>query len=320
MAVLFNSSRPLGRCENTTAVFEAYDGPKDFIQCGFGDLSARGEDVIVTDEFLKVKRSNQVVIMIAHGLTGGKLYGRDQSEGLFVGHRGSCELVDYYITSSEYGRKFAASAANIPIERCIPLGMPRTDAYIGKKKGDARTFLTDYESAYLYAPTFRAYYDGPAPEIDWQKVDSLLEDDEVLAVKRHMITSKNLIGTDLKHIVEIDPSEPSTRYLIDCDVLATDFSSILFDGYVLGKPSVLTADENDKYITTRGMYMRYPFDYGSRYVAVEGNEEKFVRLLRSAKKTGMRRVEKECLRRVGDACDGESVKRVCELVKRFDNG
>ena len=314
MTVLFNSTRPLGRCENITAVFEAFDGKKRFMRGGYVDVSLEPENLIVTDEFVKFKRSDQVIVMIAHGLTGGKLYGRDQSQGIFTKDPNSCSLVDYYIVSSEHGRKFAASAAGIPIERCIPLGMPRTDAYFRKEKGDGRTFLAEYDRAYLYAPTFRAQYDDKPPEIDWQKIDELLEDDEVLAVKRHMLVNNLIVDCQLEHVVEIDPIEPSTRYLIDCDVLATDFSSILFDGYVLNKPSVLTANGRDSYLKTRGMYMRYPAEYGSRSLVAGGNEEKFVEHLRDACITGMRAADRRCREKTASSCDGRSTARLVDFV------
>lgn len=312
MTVLFNSARPLGRCENITAVYEAYDGPKRFVLCGYGNMSAHPERVIVTDEFVQAKRPDQRVVMIAHGLTGGKLYGCDQERGQFTPER--CGLVDYYVTSSEHGRKFAASASGIPIERCLPLGMPRTDAYFGKTKGDGGTFLAKFGHAYLYAPTFRAKYDPRLEPPDWDALDSMLDDDEVLVVKRHIHQGK-LLKRSYSHIVEVGNMEPSTPYLVDCDVLATDFSSILFDGYVLNRPSVLTAGENDPYLETRGMYMRYPYEYGSRSIPLAGNERAFVEHLRAASETGMLQAERECLRKVGDACDGRSTERVVELVR-----
>ena len=315
MRVLFNSTRPLGRCENITAVFEAFDGYKVFQRGGYIDVSGYEENVIVTDEFVKAKRPEQKIVMIAHGLTGGKLYGRDQPRGIFVQDPDSCSLVDYYVTSSEYGRKFAASASGIPIERCLPLGMPRTDAYFGKHKGDGRTFLADYERAYLYVPTFRAHYDEPATLIDWCAINDMLEDDEIMVVKRHMIVRSQLVNYQLEHVVEVDPVDPSTRYLLDCDVIATDFSSILFDGYVCGKPSVLTATAKDGYLQSRGMYMDYPSEYGSRSVIPGGHERRFVQYLRSAYKTGMRKAERECLEKTAGACDGKSTARVVELVR-----
>lgn len=312
MSVLFNSARPLGRCENITSVYKAYDGPKRFEQVGYGDMSWFPQRVIVTDEFVTNKRPDQTVIMIAHGLTGGKLYGNDQKQGQFTPER--CALVDYYVTSSEYGRRFAASAAGIPIERCLPLGMPRTDAYFGKSKGDGGTMLANFPRAYLYAPTFRARYDPPTPRIDWAALDSMMGDDEVLCVKPHIHQGSLLKGANLAHVAEVGNMEPSTPYLIDCDVLATDFSSILFDGYVLGKPSVLTADAGDPYLATRGMYMRYPADYGTRSIAVEGNEARFLDHLRAAYDTGMRFYDRACLERTAGACDGHSTGRVIELI------
>ena len=312
MTVLFNSARPLGRCENLTAVWDAYDGPKRFEQGGYCDVSHHDEHVIVSDEFVTNKREDQTVVMIAHGLTGGKLYGNDQRQGQFTPER--CRLIDWYVTSSEHGRRFAASASGIPIERCVALGMPRTDAYLGKSKGDGGTFLSAFSCAYLYAPTFRASYDGRLVPHDWAAIDSLLTDDEVLVVKRHM-HQRRMLDRQYAHIVEVDKSEPSTPYLIDCDVLCTDFSSILFDGYVLGKPSVLTADARDTYLTTRGMYMRYPNEYGSRSVRLAGHEREFVGLLRDAAEHGMGDAETQCLGRVADACDGHSCERVINLVR-----
>lgn len=310
--VLFNSARPLGRCENITAVYDAYGGEKRFLRGGYCDVSGAPERIVVSDEFVRAKRPDQTVIMIAHGLTGGKLYGNDQRQGQFTPER--CALVDWYVTSSEHGRQYAASAAGIPIERCIPLGMPRTDAYFGRRRGDAGSMLAQYRTRYLYAPTFRARYDAPLERPDWALIDGLLEDGEVLAIKRHM-HQRRFLDTGYRHVVELDKNEPSTPYLVDCDVLATDFSSILFDGYVLGKPSVLTAYGSDSYLTTRGMYMRYPQEYGSRSVRIAGNEREFVHLLRDAVAYGMGPPEHECLRRVADACDGHSTERVVALIE-----
>ena len=318
MRVLFTSTRPLGRCENLTAVWEAYDGAKVFSRIGFGDASIFDCDVIVTDEFLEyVDKPRQKVVMIAHGLTGGKLYGNDQPHGIFEGKAESTALVDYYVVSSEHGRQFAASASGVPIERCVPLGMPRTDAYIGKKKGDGGTFLAEYRRAYLYAPTFRAWYNSKPSRIDWVLVDSMLEDDEVFVVKRHMVVGERVIGYKFEHIVEVENTEPSTPYLIDCDVLLTDFSSILFDGYVLGKPSVLVCDEMEDYMVTRGMYMRYPWEYGSRWARFASDPKGVIENARAACETGMRNVERECLRKTASACDGNSTERVIDLIRRL---
>ena len=321
MAVLFTSTRPLGRCENLTAVWDAYDGEKEYRQLGFGDVSESDCDVVVTDEFLEyADKPRQTIVMIAHGLTGGKLYGNDQPHGLFQGKADACALVDWYVTSSEYGRKFAASASGVPLERCLPLGMPRTDAYLGKRKGDGGTVLAGYRRAYLYAPTFRAWYNAKPRPIDWGYLDSLLDDDEIFAVKRHMVAPGPMVKGEHAHIVEVGNGEPSTPYLVDCDVLLTDFSSILFDGYVLGKPSVLVTDGAEAYEKSHGMYNDYPAWYGSRTVEVEGNEDGFLAALRAAYGKGLGPVERNVVDTVAGECDGHASERVAELVRRLAHG
>ena len=47
---------------------------------------------------------------------------------------------------------------------------------------------------------------------------------------------------------------PSAPYIIDCDALATDYSTIMFDGYLLGKPCALYCPDRDEYLRDRGMY------------------------------------------------------------------
>lgn len=313
--VFFNSARPLGRCENITSVWYAYDGPKRFAVGGYIDVSHRYENIIITDEFVRNKRDEQVIVMIAHGITGGKLYGNDQKQGQFL--PGTCELVDYYIVSGDAGIPIGASAAGIPEERCLPLGMPRTDAYFGHDKGWGNTIMAKRNRAYLYVPTFRSAYNCPTPKINYRLLDSLMEFDEILIVKRHYNQRAPLMEEDLVHVWEVGCYEPSARYLFDCDVLATDFSSILFDGYLMGKPSVLTADAKDPYLEERGMYYRYPDEYGSRSIAVAGNEERFLTLLREAADNGMQETERACIERVASACDGHAIERLIKFVKEL---
>lgn len=310
MTVLFNSSRPLGRCENITAVWDAYDGPKQFNRGGFADVSCMASNVIVTDEFVQRKRADQTVVMIGHGLCGGKLYGLDQHSRVYTPER--CGLVDWYVSSSEHGRAFCASAAGIPIDRCLPLGFPRTDTYFGARKGDGRTVLARHARAYLYAPTFRSWTEPRPPEADWHAIDAQMGDDEVLVVKRHMIVGKPITAGSYEHIVEVGNDEPSTPYLVDCDVVITDYSSILLDGYVLGKPSVLCTHDARDYVTARGMYMDYPSGYGG---VTCDTWERLIDRCRLAAGSGMGERELACLERTAGACDGHSTERVVGLIE-----
>ncbi len=117
----------------------------------------------------------------------------------------------------------------------------------------------------------------------------------------------------MRHIRIADKMKPSVDYLYDCDVLITDYSSIMFDAYLLKKPVVLF-EKRPGYTKTRGMYLDYPNGYCSRFAQ---NEMQLLEQIRSAK--GLRTAEKRCLAYVADACDGHSCERIIELIKEMLN-
>lgn len=320
MKILFTSSRPLDRAENVKAVWDALDCDKHFAQIDpYGecaeavDAEVSGYDVIVTDEFIKQVnfKSHCKIVMIEHGLTGAKKYGLDQKVRYYTPEQTS--LIDYYVTSSEAGRSIASSCSAVPVERCLPLGMPRTDFYFGKRKGDGGTGLAD-KTVYLFAPTLRAGWEPPQPVIDWDTVDSMLEDDEVVVVKRHMCMPRPILDRDYRHVIEAQPSVPSSPYLIDCDVVMTDYSSIILDGYLLGKPSFLYCPDSVDYLDRRGMYRDYPSGYSSHWLSVD-YPEMIVPMLRRTASDGMGDADFDCMEFTAGACDGHSSQRVADLVR-----
>jgi len=115
-------------------------------------------------------------------------------------------------------------------------------------------------------------------------------------------------------IVEVTPNEGIEPYLIDCDVVITDYSSVVFDAYLLGKPVVLTVDDADKYLSTRGMYFDFPQGYSSRWLCAEGNEEDLLNMLREAAQNGLTDMERGFVDEVADMCDGHAAERVCEFI------
>ena len=305
--VLFVSRRPLGRAENITAVFDAFDGEKEFIQETWRDpdprIFSKEFSVIVTDEFVNYSPGTQ--ILIGHGISGGKSYGLDQPNRYF--RRKDARLIDWAVCTSVDTIELTAKQSGIPVEKVLPLGMPRTDQYFGKKKGDGGTQLAG-KRAYLFAPTFRNPREPAMPHIDWKWLDRQLRDDELLVVKPHMVT-KNILRRQFRHIIEAPSTAPSAPYLIDCDVLISDYSTIVFDGHVLGKPVVLF-EKKAGFADKRGMYFKYPEEYASRYVR---NERELLEVIRSAKEP--QEADLRCRERACGACDGHSTERVVKLIR-----
>lgn len=324
--VLFISALPLGRCKSTTRIWDMYDGGKAF-RCGVDSMRTAERDgfsVVVCDSLpARIEGKNEIVsVNLGHGLTGGKLYGLDEGDHPWV-DRAALAQIDYAIATSEAGIPIVARQLGVPEDRVLPLGMARTDAYFedGEKWESCMGVPLEQMHVYLYCPTFRGAGDrGHLPRIDWAKVDSLLDDDEVLVVKRHHLIEHELTrGHDLQHmrVIEMPFQESTEKLLRSCDVLVTDYSSTMFDAYVLGKPVVLLTDDMDEYLQGRGMYYEYPYEYSSYGLVAEGNENELVGMLRFAAEYGMSFTGQECLKMTAGACDGHSTERICELIRRL---
>lgn len=304
--VLFASRRPLGRCENITAIYEAYDGDKEFVQLPSDKIADSSQyGLLVSDD--SVPFSPGKLILVTHGASGGKSYGLKQPQPYH--DKGRAKLIDYVVSTSTYTIPLEAEQHGVSEYQVLPLGMPRTDVYFTQKKGDGGTIMGD-KRGYLFAPTMRKPFEPKMPKIDWDYIDSQLTDDEVMVVKRHMVTREPILDKEYKHIVEAEPYAPSTPYLIDCDVLITDYSSIMFDAHIMCKPVVLFEKETG-FVGIRGMAYPYPYGYSSRYATTE---ERLVELIKSADKPQAN--DRECYWRSCEKCDGHSTERVVNLIKK----
>lgn len=306
--VIFGSNRPLVRAENINTLFEAYDGQKEFKYLGEAPNVYFGTryTVLVADDFPHKNPGNTV--MVGHGICGGKKFGLDQPNGY---HRQEhVKFLDYAIATSEETVDIVAKQSGIPSDKVLPLGMPRTDQYFGKKKGDGGTYAA-HKRTYLYVPTFRNQkLDKPLPEVDYDLIDDMLTDDELFIIKMHTLSQNmSIYDGQYKHIRTELNIRPSAQLLIDSDVVITDYSSIMFDAQLLGRPVILF-DRDMDYLKTRGMYYRYPDEYSGRWC---NNEQELIEMARSAH--DLTDIDKACIKRVAGACDGHSTERVLDLVR-----
>lgn len=313
--VLFASNHSLERDESIRAVWDAYKGPKRLIKPVEAIANVRGYPVVVTDTLTPyVPDKDFILVNVGHGITGEKKYALDEKRP-GIDPRALAQT-DYHVCASTKTVDIVARQFGIPLENVQALGFPRSDFIIGKKKGNGGTFMAKFERAYLYAPTFRGHNDGDRlPRIDWAKLDAMMDDDEVLVVKRHYFTAKELVGGKYPHIVEVTNADGISPHLVDCDVLISDYSSVMFEAMLLNVPVVLACDDYEAYLRTRGMYFDYPEGYSGRWIMAEGNEEGLLAMMREAAANGPTDTEKALVDTVADMCDGHASERVCDFIR-----
>lgn len=313
MTVLFISSRPMPRCENITAVYEAYQGEKvfDLMRDRTSIFLERGDyDLVVTDEL--VKYSIAPVIMIYHGAACGKTYLLQRPRNWDTpGIEAGSKLLAYVVTSadSEAAMLMTAHQCGVKLDQVLPFGMPRLDKYVNKPRPYKRRDYT-----YLYAPTFRTFNDEKFADIDLDMIDESLTDDEKFLVKPHMIFKGSMPENHYKHIEFISKDEPSDPYIFESDVLITDYSSIMFDAHAMGVPVVLFEKDSDEFLKNPGMCMAYPNGYSSRHTQ---SEAELISLCRSAAILGPKEEDLKCKELIVNMCDGEATQRVCDLIDKM---
>ncbi|MEO6207287.1 MAG: CDP-glycerol glycerophosphotransferase family protein [Candidatus Limnocylindrales bacterium] len=166
-----------------------------------------------------------------------------------------------------------AEAFGLPLERFrADLGVPRTDALFGDDRiarvGAAlrhRYAIPQGKRVILYAPTFRGDSVGQARADglpDWRVLRDALADDHVLLVRLHPFVREGLIiDRELDGFLTDVSDHPEINDLLHvADVLVTDYSSVIFEYALLGKPMVFFAPDLAAYERERGFYLDYRTD------------------------------------------------------------
>lgn len=300
------------RAENMMELYQAYPGEKVYISGhdpnATSIIRSGKYDLMVIDVFPTVKPKK--AIMIWHAIQGGKYIGLDQ-KGTYY-RTEMAKLMDYIIVAGQAGVDMFERCTGVDRDRILPLGMPRTDRYFREEKLDPIPWLED-KVVYLFAPTFRSAGDPQMPEINWNEIDSQLTDGEIFLVKAHPYGREFNIG-NCRHIRQVNTMEPTYKYLLVADVVITDYSSIIFDASLLGKPTVLF-EKTKGYVQQRGMYLYYPYGYSSRYAE---NEKDLIFEIRMTNGC-LTLMERENKLYVSGMCDGYSCKRISRFIMEVNN-
>ena len=177
---------------------------------------------------------------------------------------------DICLVSSRTAASHYAEAFRQPLERFVTdLGVPRTDVLFGAQRIAARTAalrtryrIPDDRRVILYAPTFRGDRVSDArfsDSLDLRRLREALGQDHVLLVRLHPFIRQGVVlGPDLAGFA-IDVSDhPDINELLPLsDLLVTDYSSVIFEYSLLGKPMVFFAPDHAAYEDERGFYFDY---------------------------------------------------------------
>ncbi len=279
------------------------------------------------------KRKDQYYLNTWHGsFTLKKLEGdaEDKFDYMYrVNYRYNSSIVDTYISNSRWLSDIFRRAFGYR-GKIVECGYPRSDVffrdrmpYLNKVK---KTFgLDDQTQILLYAPTFRNTADAQWLSLDFIKLRKALEKYSsqkwAILVRLHPVM-KHLNGEFLgnKEGIADATTYPDIQELVMAsDLLVSDYSSVLFDMALAGRPGLIYASDIDEYINERGFY----FDLRDLPFPVADSTERLIDNIVSFDRVKYRTnldnfMEKIGVKENGNATD-YCVNLICEQLKIYQN-
>lgn len=211
----------------------------------------------MTDDF--IKRPEQTYIQTWHSSLRLKMIERDAESSLKPGYvsmaKHDSAQTDYVIagcakSADTFSNSFWYNG------KILRVGTPRNDLLLSKNNDNIRSLvkknlgISDEQKIVLYAPTFREnkklhYYRF---NIEQLKV-SLSErfGGEWVLVRRLHPHLSQLVNTESTDIIDATDYDDIQELLLSADILITDYSSLMFDFSVTGRPVFLYTTDLETY-------------------------------------------------------------------------
>lgn len=275
---------------------------KEYARCGV---------VFLTESYLPAyavkPRPETKVVQLWHASGAFKMWGYSTLDKSFGASDDRIPMHNCYslvtVSSEEVSRHYA-EAFNCNPEIIKPLGVPRTDEFFNKDS--SKTKYLDKKTI-LYAPTFRGNNVNLAHNDDVLDIEALhksLGDDYLLLLKMHPFVKNSIPIPESCKGFCLDISDmPTNEALKMADILITDYSSIIFEYSLLGRPMVFYPYDLESYVSERDFY--YPYESFVPGPIVKTQDE-LITTLKTISDSNAKKFADKYM----SACDGNSTNRI----------
>lgn len=241
----------------------------------FQDEFNKTEIMVIThDDYLDLKRENQIFINLWHGLGPKKSGALSEREIDWIYNFST--KVNYLIATSEFGRFVYSSVFNIPFDKIKQFSQARYKWLFennGKENLERllKKNLKKYKKVIMYAPTFKKGIGREDTKWNQENLLCLEKYDEkllinyleknnfLLILKLHPveenkfkeITSNNIVN--LSDNVMLENFTTINEVLDGIDLLISDYSSIYIDYINLERPILFLDTDKEEFRTNRGI-------------------------------------------------------------------
>ncbi len=291
---------------------------------------ARSRTILMDNEFLPLAyvklRKGVRVVQLWHGTGTIKKFGHDVNEGrlLKIAEKADSKIT-HLIVNSDYTKNLYKKAFGVTDDKVYVTGIPRTDVLFDEKirKNDINKFFNEYENLkgrklILYAPTFRdREVKNPKLMLDLDEWVNGTDKNTILLLRLHPHVSKAfddnmLMGYEGRVVNMSDYADVNTLLFV-ASALITDYSSIIFEYILLGRPVYFYAYDLDIFENDdRGFYEDYR-DYVPGPVA--GDTKELIREINSKDVYGHKR--EQFKEKFYKYTDGHSTDRLINILQKI---
>lgn len=229
------------------------------------------DNVFLPMAYMKFPKSVKVV-QLWHGTGTIKRFGQSVNAGELGKHEKMAdETITHLIINGKATRDIYKEAFGVDDSRVYELGLPRTDLLFNQANCDKlkEEFYLRYpelkeKRLVLYAPTFRDdEVNHPTLPFDLNTLIENLPENMCIGFKLHPFVANQFRfdqhSEKLKQrVYNLSFEQDTNQLLLVADVLVTDYSSIVFEYCILGKPVLFYAyDYKDFKDEDRGFYVDY---------------------------------------------------------------
>jgi CDP-glycerol glycerophosphotransferase (TagB/SpsB family) len=235
------------------------------------------------------------------------------------------ERPDLIIATSEETAAITRRAFDVPAERVVVTGFPRTDLLLSPGAGSEvtgfpesfRKSIVAGEKIFLYLPTFRDDESPYFEAIDWTALDRLLAEHKARLFCKFHPVARTRLSARLSRIEELPQDVDVYPLLARADALISDYSSVIFDYMVLDRPIVYFTPDLEQFVTCNRRLNFQPRDVAVGPMCADGTElmAALDAIARGQHPQGPRR-RAEVLSRLHAYVDAQSNRRVMAAIEK----
>jgi CDP-glycerol glycerophosphotransferase len=212
------------------------------------------------------KSPGQIYLQTWHG-TPLKKIGTDIKKNLLtplynLAMKREAGFWDYLISPNEFSSEIFPRAFEFR-GRLLETGYPRNDRLTSGHASTRETVreqlgVSNKETVVLYAPTWRD--DAIDEKGGWATVNKLEATSFPKGIRILYRGHTNTLGSERNldsQVIDVTTYPDVTDLYLAADVLVTDYSSVMFDFSVTGKPMLFLCPDLDNYEGTRGFYFDF---------------------------------------------------------------